>query len=108
MRLDGLAKFLVLIIICSLVNTIEAQQKTYLSGYGSETAVDWEFKISDGRNSGFWTSIPVPSNWETEGFGLYLYGMDKVEKRTPPVGYYRHSFNYSKKDDKRYFIVFQG
>ncbi|WP_158837349.1 glycoside hydrolase family 2 protein [Polaribacter sp. L3A8] len=85
-----------------------AQKKVYLSGEDASTAVDWEFKISDGRNSGFWTTIPVPSNWETEGFGYYLYGMDKMDKRTTPVGFYRHTFNFSKASTKRYFMVFQG
>ncbi len=99
---------LLLILFCLTANATFAQQKTFLSGQDAATAVDWEFKITDGRNSGFWTTIPVPSNWETEGFGYYLYGMDKMEKRAPAVGYYRHDFDYSVQDDKRYFIVFQG
>lgn len=90
------------------MTNVNAETITYLSGKGPNTAVDWDFKITDGRNSGFWTTIPVPSNWETEGFGYYLYGMDKMEKRTAPVGFYRHSFNYSTQESNRYFIVFQG
>ncbi|MGQ1783623.1 glycoside hydrolase family 2 TIM barrel-domain containing protein [Saccharicrinis sp. GN24d3] len=100
--------FLWLMIISLSIPTIVAQRKVFLSGQDAATAIDWEFKISDGRNSGFWTTIPVPSNWETEGFGYYLYGMDKMEKRTPPLGYYRHSFSFSKQKAKRYFITFQG
>lgn len=96
------------LLLVLLYSGLSAQQKVYLSGEGASTAVDWEFKISEGRNSGFWTSIPVPSNWETEGFGYYLYGMDNMEKRTLPVGYYRHSFDFSVSTDNRYFIVFQG
>lgn len=103
-----LKHFLLLTILCLTANVAISQQKTFLSGQDASTAVDWEFKITDGRNSGFWTTIPVPSNWETEGFGYYLYGMDKMEKRTAPVGFYRHTFNYSTQKDKRYFITFQG
>ena len=100
-----LVLFLILAIFCL---SIHAQNKIYLSGEDASTAIDWEFKISDGRNSGFWTTIPVPSNWETEGFGFYLYGMDKLENRKAPIGYYRHTFGFSPKKNKRYFIVFQG
>lgn len=70
-----------LILVFALGINVQAQKKVYLSGVDANTAIDWEFKISEGRNSGFWTTIPVPSNWEAEGFGYYLYGMDKVEKR---------------------------
>lgn len=86
----------------------EEDDRIYLSGKDAETAVDWEFKISAGRNSGAWSTIPVPSNWEAEGFGYYLYGMDKMEKRDPAVGSYRKSFNFSPQAGHRYFIVFQG
>lgn len=82
--------------------------RIYLSGQDAATAVDWEFKISDGRNSGAWSTIPVPSNWEAEGFGYYLYGMDKMEKRNPTVGSYRKSFTFSPKPGHRYFLIFQG
>lgn len=80
----------------------------YLSGQDRSTAVDWEFKIDKGRSSGRWTTIPVPSNWETEGFGYYLYGMDDPKKRVVPTADYRHRFNFNKNSDKRYFITFQG
>ncbi|WP_298338675.1 glycoside hydrolase family 2 TIM barrel-domain containing protein [uncultured Algibacter sp.] len=86
-----------------------AQNKTYLSGTYADTAVDWDFKMSEGRNSGYWTSIPVPSNWETKGFGYYTYGKDHKDYKTrPEMGLYRHDFKFNLKSDKRYFIVFQG
>ncbi|MBT9190077.1 glycoside hydrolase family 2 protein [Zobellia russellii] len=88
---------------------IHAQTKTYLSGTYADTAIDWGFKISVGRNSGYWTTIPVPSNWETKGFGYYTYGKDPEDFKTnPEVGFYRHNFKFSTEANKRYFIVFQG
>ena len=52
----------------------------YLSGQGPDSAVAWgEFYCTGGRQSGQWTTINVPSNWEFEGFGTYNYGHDKVE-----------------------------
>ncbi|MBV6652481.1 MAG: hypothetical protein KI786_01920 [Mameliella sp.] len=42
-------------------------------------------------NSGKWTKIPVPSNWETEGFGVYNYGRGK-QPESNETGTYRHDF----------------
>jgi len=39
----------------------------YLSGTGRDDTVPWNFRVSDGRNSVIWTTIPVPSFWETKG-----------------------------------------
>lgn len=104
----SLYKILTLVFAISISYSVYAQRKVFLSGEDANTAVNWDFKVTAGRNSGFWTTIPVPSNWETEGFGYYLYGMDKMENRTFPVGYYRYAFDFSLQPDKRYFIVFQG
>ena len=100
--------FFLLFFLFAQLQRVHSQRKVYLSGEDYTNAVDWQFKISEGRNSGFWTTIPVPSNWETEGFGDYMYGMDKLENRKLPVGNYQHAFNFSPKKNKRYFIVFQG
>lgn len=53
----------------------QATQQLFLSGHGKDDAVDWEFFIDSGRNSGRWTTIPVPSNWEFHGFGTFDYGL---------------------------------
>ncbi|MDR0811031.1 MAG: hypothetical protein LBN23_01970 [Paludibacter sp.] len=58
-------------ILCFNAQTTEIQ---YLSGYGDNPAVEWEFMCSDGNNSGKWTTIKVPSCWELQGFGTYQYG----------------------------------
>jgi hypothetical protein len=44
--------------------------------------VQWDFFCSDGRNSGQWTKIGVPSCWELQGFGTYQYGMRFYGKAT--------------------------
>ncbi|MDP5230691.1 MAG: hypothetical protein NWQ38_09880, partial [Cellulophaga sp.] len=82
--------FLAILVTFFALNS-HAQTKTYLSGTYADTAVDWDFKISEGRNSGHWTTIPVPSNWETKGFGYYTYGQDHKDYKTnPEIGFYKH------------------
>jgi hypothetical protein len=79
----------------------------YLSGQGPDDAVPWEFYCTAGRNSGKWTTIPVPSNWELQGFGNYNYGNEK--QKSNEQGRYRKSFNVpSNWQNKRIFIVFEG
>ncbi|MDQ8202240.1 glycoside hydrolase family 2 TIM barrel-domain containing protein [Pelagicoccus sp. SDUM812003] len=64
-----------------------------LSGTGSDDTVDWEFKVNGGRNADKWSSIPVPSNWEMQGFGTYHYWEDWNETPAPDsLGQYRHRF----------------
>ena len=66
-----------LLLCCPLAVIAEPTQIHYLSGTGSDDTVEWEFYCTKGRNSGQWTTIPVPSNWELQGFGVYNYGQDK-------------------------------
>ena len=63
-------------------NLVETQRQ-YLSGHGCDDMVQWDFLCSDGRNSGKWTKIGVPSCWELQGFGTYQYGMRFYGKATP-------------------------
>ena len=65
-------------------------QRLYLSGTGLSDTVDWEFFCTEGRRSGQWTTIPVPSHWELHGFGRYNYGHD--EKKSAEEGRYRLRF----------------
>jgi len=71
--------FRILILICCL-NTLQLPAQTkqiqYLSGTGNNNTIPWDFFCTAGRNSGQWTTIPVPSCWELEGFGNYNYGRD--------------------------------
>src|SRR5689334_2652324 len=43
--------------------------RLYLTGKGSDDAVDWQFMINTGQRAGAWSTLPVPSNWELHGFG---------------------------------------
>lgn len=86
----------------------------YLSGRGSDDAVDWEFFCTGGRNSGVWTTIPVPSCWELQGFGTYQYGMPFYGKANPPgiadeQGKYKYKFKLPGEWEGRVVrIVFDG
>ncbi len=98
-----LAIFLVFHIVCF------SQERLYLSGKASNDAVLWDFKCNTGRNSGFWSQIPVPSNWELQGYGFYTYGTDRDDYKTnPETGFYKHSFYLELVVDKVFNLVFQG
>ena len=56
-------------------------QKLYLSGSGLGDTKTWEFYCSNGLNSGKWSKIEVPSQWELQGFGEYTYGRWSEEQR---------------------------
>ena len=79
----------------------------YLSGKDKDTPVEWEFYCTAGRNSGRWTTIGVPSNWELQGFGTYNYGQD-INKANEQ-GRYRRSFELPDHwKEKIIHIVFEG
>ncbi|MBC7567361.1 MAG: glycoside hydrolase family 2 [Pedobacter sp.] len=79
----------------------------FLSGTGKDHTVNWDFQCTAGTNSSKWTTIPVPSNWESMGFGNLTYGSSKED--TSETGLYRHKFNVSKNwVAKEIFIVFDG
>ena len=50
-------------------------ERQYLSGYGCDDMVQWDFMCTDGRTSGKRTKIGETSCWELQGFGSYQYGM---------------------------------
>ena len=50
--------------------------RLYLSGTGPDAPRDWEFRIDSGRRARRWGVIPVPSNWELQGYGRYTHGKD--------------------------------
>ncbi|MFV0564739.1 MAG: glycoside hydrolase family 2 TIM barrel-domain containing protein [Flavobacteriaceae bacterium] len=99
------------------VNLTVLSQNTeiqYLSGTGYQDTKQWEFKVSDGRKSGEWSTINVPSVWEQEGFGKYQYGIRFYGKPFPEgiadeVGEYKYKFTVPKAwENKRIKIVFDG
>ena len=81
---------LTLVSLIPLSGRASETEELYLSGTGADNTVPWEFFCTGGRNSGFWTTIPVPSCWELKGFGTYNYGMDA--NPSSEQGLYRHSF----------------
>ncbi len=98
-----------LLLLLSLFSVAQQTETVYLSGTGAENTVDWEFYCSEGRNSGEWTSIAVPSCWEQQGFGSYDYGHVPFEKRLNETGRYRYQFSIPKDwKDKEVTIVFDG
>lgn len=79
----------------------------YLSGQGSDDAVEWDFFCSGGRKSGEWSKIKVPSCWEMEGYGTFNYGHDKP--KADESGLYKTTFEVPAAwKGKRIFIVFEG
>lgn len=84
----------------------------FLSGTDAANTVEWDFYCTGGRNSGEWTKIDVPSNWELEGFGTYNYGHDWKNKEIElgrEHGLYKHEFDVPRKwKGKTVHIVFDG
>jgi hypothetical protein len=97
-------------LLAACLNSYAQQtQKLYLSGTGSDHTVNWQFYCSAGRNSGKWTTIPVPSNWELQGFGKYNYGWAKDTARGKEVGQYKYKFKVPASfKGKTVKIVFEG
>jgi hypothetical protein len=102
--------FKCLLIALALFKTIhitaQETQTKYLSGKGKDDGVSWDFMCTAGHNNGKWTKIPVPSNWELQGFGNYTYGGEKED--SSEAGLYRYNFSVAKAIDKEVFIVFDG
>jgi len=79
----------------------------YLSGKGKDDAVEWDFFCTEGRNSGRWTKIQVPSQWELHGFGNYNYGHDK--NKYNEQGKYKRIFSIADSwKGGRIKLVFEG
>lgn len=106
--------FLLVCLISTLNLCAQEKQIRYLSGTDNTNTVDWEFFCTGGRNSGYWTKIPVPSHWEQQGFGSYNYGRDyktngKNFRFADEKGLYRHHFTVPADwKNKKVFIVFEG
>ena len=88
---------------------VRASDRVYLSGKDVTDATLWDFKMSTGRNSGYWTKIPVPSHWELHGFGHYTYGKDhEHHEKDPEIGYYKRTFSLRNISGKRCRLTFEG
>lgn len=89
---------------------IAQTQTQMLSGIDKDNTVLWDFKLNGGRNSGEWKKIPVPSNWEMQGFGTYRYWNDWQKDPVPDTeGLYRTHFTVPADwKNKQIEIVFGG
>src|SRR3978361_1946574 len=110
MKYACLKIFICLLLIISAINTYaQKTQIQFLSGTGSDHTVNWQFYCTAGQNSGKWTIIPVPSNWELQGFGKYNYGLDKDSLKGKEQGLYKYQFNVPASwQNKVVNIVFEG
>ena len=109
---------IIITLMSALALTAQAQsvetERQYLSGHGSDDMVQWDFYCTDGRNSGKWTKIGVPSCWELQGFGTYQYGMRFYGKATPEgiadeQGKYKTEFTLPKEWEGRQIqLVFEA
>jgi hypothetical protein len=94
----------VFLLFISITSFAQSTQVKYLSGTDKDHTVQWDFYCTGGRQSGKWTQIAVPSNWELQGFGTYNYGHDKVKSNEQ--GLYKHEFLAGNWQGKKVFIVF--
>lgn len=92
--------------------SVPVTERLYLSGTGAGDTRSWDFFCSDGMNSGEWSTIEVPSQWEQQGFGSYTYGRFYLDKSAVPsseTGTYRYSFSVPDEwNDRSVKIVFEG
>ncbi len=99
---------LVLVAGQSLLVADTETQVQYLSGHDKDDAVPWKFFCTSGAQSGYWTNLPVPSNWEFHGFGTLTYHRDSTNP-PPEEGLYEHDFKVPATWSKdRVFLVFEG
>ena len=103
----------------ALATTLTAQtlpqtERQYPSGHGCDDTVEWDFFCTDGRNSGRWTKIGVPSCWELQGFGTYQYGISFYGKAFPEgiageKGMYKYEFEVPEEfRGKQVSLVFEA
>ncbi len=89
--MKNILSFLLVLVYCAAAAQT-GTQRMYLSGVDKDHTVDWSFYCTEGRHSGVWTTIPVPSNWELQGFGKYNYGLDKDSVKGHEQGLYKYKF----------------
>ena len=97
----------IFLVICTLfsVLNLSAQQTIvqYLSGTDKDHTVKWDFMCTSGRNSNKWSTIPVPSCWEMQGFGTYNYYQDK--ENPDEQGLYKYSFKVTQNHRRKKVVL---
>jgi hypothetical protein len=102
------------LIFLSLYTFSQTKLTKYISGTDNIHTATWDFFCTGGRNSGYWTKIPVPSHWEQQGFGSYNYGRDyktygRNSRFADEKGMYKTTFDVPTAwKGKDVFIVFEG
>ena len=101
--------FLAALILASPISTSAQETEVqFLSGHGKDDAVPWKFLCTYGANSGIWTNLPVPSQWDVKGFGTLNYHKD-LTNAWDERGLYEHVFSVPQNwSGKRIFLVFDG
>ncbi|HLN21360.1 MAG TPA: glycoside hydrolase family 2 TIM barrel-domain containing protein [Bacteroidales bacterium] len=90
-----------------LSSSAQETELLYLSGRDKDNTIKWDFYCTSGMNSGKWSTIQVPSNWELQGFGSYHYGNVNLESNEQ--GLYRYTFSVPQGWKKKQVnIVFEG
>ena len=101
--------FLFFALLFSYNSYAQQTEKIFLSGTGEDKTVNWQFYCTEGMNSGKWTTIRVPSNWELQRFGKYDYGFAKDSVRGKEKGLYKYNFSVPASwKEKVINIVFEG
>ena len=91
-------------------NTTQIQ---YLSGTDKDHTVPWQFYMTGGgRSNNVLTTIPVPSCWQTKGFGFYGYGNTTDTgsvSQAMSVGQYTTTFSVPASwAGARIYLVYEG
>jgi hypothetical protein len=96
------------LLLATLFLRAQETEHQYLSGHGKDDAVAWRFLCTTGAQSGLWTNLPVPSNWELHGFGTLSYKKDPTNA-WDEKGLYECDFTVPADwSSRRVFLVFDG
>lgn len=99
---------LLLMLLFALPVLAQETEVQYLSGHGKDDPIPWNFLCTSGAHSGFWTNLPVPSEWDAKGFGTVHYTKD-LTNAFDEKGLYEHDFSVPAAwDGRRIFLVFEG
>ncbi|RYF25226.1 MAG: DUF4981 domain-containing protein [Flavobacteriales bacterium] len=104
----------------------EYKSSPYFQSLNSNWKFRWVSKVADvpsgffkeDFNASSWSTMPVPGNWEFNGFGIPMYintgfGFSSnppfINKEDSPTGVYRKQFNISENwDGRKVFLHFEG
>ena len=91
--------FFLFTMVCYSAIAINTEIK-YLSGEDKDHTISWNFFCTKGMNSGKWSTIPVPSHWEFQGFGAFNYGQNE-KVFNDEQGLYKYEFSVPKSWKKK-------